>query len=75
MLALRRVVAGLALATVGCASSSPTHAPDSIYAGTGFYEPWHWGPVYRELTVVVGPPPQPAYPIAPGLAPARPAVR
>jgi hypothetical protein len=73
--ALRRVVAGLALAAAGCASSGPAYAPGSVYAGAGFHEPWHWGPVYRELTVVVGPPARPAYPIAPAPATARPPAR
>jgi len=65
----------LALAAAGCASSSPSAPPvaGSVYAGAGFYEPWVWGPVYRELPIVVGPPGHPVHAIAP--APAAPAPR
>jgi hypothetical protein len=70
----RRVaLAALALLAAGCASSGSTATPGSVYAGSGFHDPWHWGPVYREVPVVVGPPAAPAHPIAPPPAVPAPA--
>ena len=55
----------LACVTAGCTASAPAPSNGGVYRGDGFYEPWNWGPVYRELPIVVGPPPHPGRPIAP----------
>jgi hypothetical protein len=70
----RLVVTGaLVVALAGCATPGGPKVPAaSVYAGAGFYDPWAWGPVYREPLVVVGPPARPGLPIAPAPTAARP---
>jgi hypothetical protein len=67
-----RGIRALALAATlaGCATGGAKVPADSVYAGAGFYDPWVWGPVYREPPIVVGPPAGPALPIAPAPLPA-----
>jgi hypothetical protein len=57
------------VASAGCATTEPPPGGAGIYGGTGFYEAWVWGPVYREVPIVVGPPARPARRIAPAPAP------
>jgi hypothetical protein len=40
-----------------CASPGPGHVSGSVYVGTGYYDPWHWGPGYAPPPGAVGPPP------------------
>jgi hypothetical protein len=72
--ARRYGLALLACAVYGCGSSGTPPPAGSVYPGNGFDEPWNWGPVYRELPIVVGPPGKTAHPLAPAPRPAdRPA--
>ncbi|NJM55129.1 MAG: hypothetical protein HC841_03695 [Verrucomicrobiae bacterium] len=56
----------------GCESAGGgASVSGGIYYGTGFYDPWHYGPGYYPPTVVV-PPPRPERPVRPEHPIARP---
>ncbi len=86
----RSLVAGAALNSlfmlVGCSGYDDVsvHGSVGMYYGTGYYDPWYYGPGYGPPVVVVPPPssrPRPEHPIArpppprPTPLPARPAPR
>jgi hypothetical protein len=57
----RRSSAALLLIGVltGCQSTGGGQVSGSVYYGTGFNDPWYYGPGYYPPDIVVTPPPRP----------------
>jgi len=57
----------------GCESAGGgASVSGGIYYGTGFYDPWNYGPGYYPPSVIVTPPPRPVAPPRPTNPIARP---
>lgn len=63
------VAAALALAATSCSDydNVSVHGSVGMYYGSGYYDPWRYGPGYYPPPVIVAPPP-------PSRPPARPPV-
>ena len=61
------------LLLAGCADTGGGHVHGSVYMGTGYYDPWYWGPGYVPPPGYIGPPPQrPDRPDRPDHRPPKP---